>query len=83
MIEADPANLNGDRKAAIDKLRNIRKRCLAGEDFAGYARDQNDLPGAAGDGGNGGHLTIKPNTFRLHRRWRPKSGKRPPDRSAT
>lgn len=63
LIEADPANLNGDRKAAIDKLRDIRKRCLGGEDFAGYARDQNDLPGAAGDGGNGGRLTIKPKTF--------------------
>lgn len=63
LIEADPANLNGDRQAAIDKLRDIRKRALAGEDFAEYARTQNDLPGAVGDGGNGGHLTIKPDTF--------------------
>ncbi|HEX4053239.1 MAG TPA: peptidylprolyl isomerase [Tepidisphaeraceae bacterium] len=63
LIEADPADLNGNRQAAIDKLRDIRKRALGGEDFAGYARNQNDLPGAAGDGGNGGHLTLKPDTF--------------------
>jgi parvulin-like peptidyl-prolyl isomerase len=63
LIEADPANLNGNRQAAIDKLRKIRQRALAGEDFAAYARDQNDLPSAAGDNGNGGRLTIKPNTF--------------------
>jgi parvulin-like peptidyl-prolyl isomerase len=63
LIEADPANLNGNRQAAIDKLRGLRKRAMAGEDFAAYARDQNDLPSATGDNGNGGHLTIKPNTF--------------------
>jgi parvulin-like peptidyl-prolyl isomerase len=63
LIEADPAQLNGDRKAAMDKLRNIRERALAGEDFAAYARDQSDLPSSAGEGGNGGHLTIKRDTF--------------------
>ena len=46
LIEADPADLNGNRQAAIDKLRDIRKRALGGEDFAEYARNQNDLPGA-------------------------------------
>jgi PPIC-type PPIASE domain len=63
LIEADPANFDNSRQSAIDKLRDIRKRALAGEDFAEYARTQNDLPGATGDGGNGGKLAIKPNTF--------------------
>lgn len=63
LIEADPANLNGNRQAAIDKLRKLRQRTLGGEDFAAYARDQNDLPSATRANGNGGHLTIKPNTF--------------------
>jgi PPIC-type PPIASE domain len=63
LIEADPANLNGNRDAAIDKLKKLRERAMAGEDFAGYGRDQNDLPSATGDNGNGGKLTIKPNSF--------------------
>jgi parvulin-like peptidyl-prolyl isomerase len=63
LIEADPANLNGSRQAAIDKLKKLRERAMGGEDFAAYGRDQNDLPSATGDNGNGGRLTIKPNTF--------------------
>ena len=63
LIEADPANLNGSRQAAIDKLRKLRERAAAGEDFTAYGHDQNDLPSATGDNGNGGRLTIKPNTF--------------------
>ena len=65
LIEANPAKLNGDPAAAKARLLQIRQRALAGEDFADYARRQNDLPGSVGDQGNGGQMTIKPNTLVL------------------
>jgi peptidyl-prolyl cis-trans isomerase SurA len=65
LIESDPAKYNGDEKIARAKLQDIRKRTLAGEDFADYARNRNDLPGSEGDQGNGGQMTLKPNTFVL------------------
>jgi parvulin-like peptidyl-prolyl isomerase len=65
LIEASPAKLNGNDKAAKDKLIKIRERALAGEDFADYGRRQNDLPGAGGDEGNGGQMTVQPNTLVL------------------
>jgi parvulin-like peptidyl-prolyl isomerase len=65
LIEANPAKLNGDAKAARARLLNIRQRALSGEDFADYGRRQNDLPGSAGDQGNGGQMTLKPNTLVL------------------
>ena len=65
LIEANPDRLNGDPAAAKAKLLNIRKRVLAGEDFAAYARGQNDLPGSSGDQGNGGQMVVKPNTLLL------------------
>jgi parvulin-like peptidyl-prolyl isomerase len=63
LIESDPAKLNGDEKAARAKLQNIRDRSLAGEDFADYAHRQNDLPGSSGASGNGGQMTLKPNSL--------------------
>jgi parvulin-like peptidyl-prolyl isomerase len=65
LIEANPERLNGDPAAAKARLLNIRNRALAGEDFAAYGRDQNDLPGSTGAEGNGGQMTIKPNTLLL------------------
>jgi hypothetical protein len=65
LIEADPAQLNGDNNAAIAKLKKIRDRALAGEDLTPYARNQNDLPGASGNEGNGGQMNIKAHSFAL------------------
>jgi len=65
LIEADPAKLDGNATAAKAKLLDIRRRALAGEDFADYGRTRNDLPGATGDQGNGGQMSIKPNSFIL------------------
>ncbi|MGD0140463.1 MAG: peptidyl-prolyl cis-trans isomerase [Tepidisphaeraceae bacterium] len=65
LIEANPDKLNGDPAAARAKLLNIRKRALAGEDFAAYGRDQNDLPGSIGAEGNGGQMVVKPNSLLL------------------
>jgi len=65
LIEANPAKLNGDAKAARARLLNLRQRAIAGEDFADYGRRQNDLPGSSGDQGNGGQMTLKPNTLVL------------------
>ncbi|MGD0387410.1 MAG: peptidyl-prolyl cis-trans isomerase [Tepidisphaeraceae bacterium] len=65
LIEANPDRLNGDAAAAKAKLLNIRRRALAGEDFAAYGRDQNDLPGSSGAEGNGGQMVLKPNTLLL------------------
>lgn len=65
LIEADPAKLNDDPAAARAKLEGIRKRVLAGEDFAEYGRSDNDLPGATGSEGNGGEMVLKPNSFLL------------------
>jgi PPIC-type PPIASE domain len=65
LIEADPANHRGDRNAARAKLADIRRRVLAGEDFAGYAHTENDLPGATGPDGDGGQMNLQPNTFAL------------------
>jgi hypothetical protein len=65
LIEANPDKLNRDPAAAKAKLLDIRKRALAGEDFAAYGRDQNDLPGAAGAEGDGGQRALKPNTWLL------------------
>jgi parvulin-like peptidyl-prolyl isomerase len=65
LIETDPARLDGNAKSAQAKLRRIRERALAGEDFAGYGQRENDLPGSTGDQGNGGNMTIKPNSFVL------------------
>ena len=63
LIEADPARIGSDAKAR-DRLLEIHERVLAGEDFAAYARNQNDLPGASGPEGSGGLLKdVKPNTF--------------------
>jgi parvulin-like peptidyl-prolyl isomerase len=61
LIEADPEKFNGNADAAKAKLLDIRKRTLTGEDFADYARRRNDLPGATGDSGNGGQITVRPN----------------------
>jgi parvulin-like peptidyl-prolyl isomerase len=65
LIEADPAKHDGNDGAAKSKLLDIRHRALAGEDFADYGKKQNDLPGATGEQGNGGAMSIKPNTFVL------------------
>ena len=65
LIEVNPDKLNGDPAAARAKLLNIRKRALAGEDFAAYGRDQNDLPGSIGAEGNGGQMVVKPNSLLL------------------
>ena len=65
LVESDPDKLNGDDAAAKAKLEKIRARVLAGEDIAEYGRTDNDLPGATGDQGNGGQITIKPNSFVL------------------
>jgi hypothetical protein len=65
LIEASPANLNGDKAAAIARLNEIKQRARGGEDFAAYARNQNDLPGAAGPDGDGGSHEIEPNSFIL------------------
>jgi hypothetical protein len=65
LIEANPDRLNGDSAAAKAKLLNIRKRTLAGEDFAAYGRDQNDLPGSKGAEGNGGQMVVKLNSLLL------------------
>jgi parvulin-like peptidyl-prolyl isomerase len=65
LIEANPAKLDGNTAAAKARLLKIRQRALAGEDFADYGKRQNDLPGSAGDQGNGGQMTIKPNTLVL------------------
>jgi parvulin-like peptidyl-prolyl isomerase len=61
LIEADPQKYDGNADAAKAKLVDIRKRTLAGEDFADYAKRKNDLPGATGDSGNGGQITVRPN----------------------
>ncbi|MGD0766926.1 MAG: peptidylprolyl isomerase [Tepidisphaeraceae bacterium] len=65
LIEANPDKLSGDPAAAKAKLLNIRKRVLAGEDFAAYGRDQNDLPSSTGAEGNAGQMVVKPNTLLL------------------
>jgi parvulin-like peptidyl-prolyl isomerase len=65
LIEASPDRLDGDAAAAKSRLWKIRQRAAAGEDFADYGRRQNDLPGATGDQGTGGQMTIKPNTLVL------------------
>jgi parvulin-like peptidyl-prolyl isomerase len=65
LIEANPTNLNGDNNAAIARLKDIKQRAEHGEDFATYARNQNDLPGAAGPDGDGGSHEIEPNSFVL------------------
>lgn len=65
LIEANPDRLGGDADAAKTRLLNIRRRALAGEDFADYGKRENDLPGATGDQGNGGQMTIKPDTLVL------------------
>jgi peptidyl-prolyl cis-trans isomerase SurA len=65
LIEANPAKFDGNAKVARARLVNIRQRTIDGEDFAGYARRQNDLPGSAGEQGSGGQMTLKPNTLVL------------------
>jgi PPIC-type PPIASE domain len=65
LIEADPAKLDGNIETARTKLQKIREHALAGEDFANFGRQQNDLPGSVGPQGNGGQMTLKPNSFIL------------------
>lgn len=65
LIESNPAHHRGDTNAAKAKLEDIRRRILAGEDFAEYARNENDLPGSSGPDGDGGQMTLQPNTFAL------------------
>jgi parvulin-like peptidyl-prolyl isomerase len=63
LIECDPQRIGSEAKAKA-RLQDIRKRAMNGEDFAAYAHEENDLPGAAGPQGTGGLLTdIKPNTL--------------------
>lgn len=65
LIEANPSKVNDNAAAAKAKLEKIRERALAGEDFADYGRRENDLPGSSGPDGNGGQMTVKPNTLVL------------------
>src|SRR5262249_34406149 len=63
LTEADPNRRGGDI-GAKGRLQDIRQRSLSGEDFATYARTENDLPGAAGPQGTGGVFTdIKPKSL--------------------
>jgi hypothetical protein len=63
LIEADPARHGGD-VGAKGRLQDIRQRAENGEDFANYARSENDLPGASGPQGTGGVFTdIKPKSL--------------------